>query len=731
MAKFTITAPDGKNRYEVDAPEGTPYAEAAKFVEKNYQRMTPLPADAKDGDGKTYRFPSDSAAIGFTSQSKGMTGTDVLADMYGGKLQERKELAQMTPDQRVGQIPGLDPRQAALTADNPPRPEPRPLKKQIGDVVAPTVEMLAGLGGAALGTPAGPMGAVYGSGVGYAGARQFLGATGLVDDAGGAGDNMLSGMLGQAGGGAVGNALASAVKAGKPVLQSVGAAFNSAGAAATKAQKILTEALAKDGVSMDTVKAILSKAPPDMLPGTALARAGVVSPTTQALFDNYLSKYAPGSKDAALAAETGLDKKVMSFLAGGSDQTAARQTREASVRNLNKVTEPVKAVELKRANAYNQSGLDERAAIARTNAAQGAEDVRRVGAATERAGQIGTAADSAVTAPEVADRFFKLQDLGNAATDKSAKYALDQGAVARSAEAAAQSLKASGLRPLKTDSILAGVDRVLADVTKAGNVEMPPILNEVKSLIRQWTNANGVIDAVALDAIRKNAVSSIVAKMNVDPKASSQVAASSLKSLQPLIEDAIEAAGGRGYKQYLRDYSTKRAVVKSRPELAAQAMKMFEKNPQEFIDLVRGNNPEAIEAVFGPGNIDIVKQMGEKAMKAMQGVADNTGARMAKDTQILAGQQAMKETLMANKLEAQLPNLMNAKVSVINKMLRGMTGNVDSKTAEILTRGAQSGDRIEKILAQLPESKVDRVIQLLDGQVFKTSAAAGIREYTK
>jgi len=748
MPKFTATAPNG-NRYEINGPEGGTQAQADEFVARNYTKLTPLVADSKDGSGKTYRFPSDSAAIDFTRASRGMTSNDSLADMYGGKPYQRKGLAQMSPDERMAQIPGLSPEQSALAAQRPDEPRPmltREEKLRFGEKIGPTVEMLGSVGGAALGGLAGvptgpfapaiaPAAATVGSGLGYAAARQLLGATGLVENNAGPIaapiENTLAGMTGQVGGNVAVNALAKGVNAIKPILQGIGGMFGGGeGLAKQKAQTLIKEALTKDQVSPDTIRAVMQQSP-DMPAGQALARAGVGSPTLHAMLDEFMSKYAQGFKSNKLAENQAQNERVLNFLMGGSSQTAARQSREAAVKNLNEVTEPTKQGALNKANIYNEMGTEAQAATARANAAQGAADVRRLGAASQRAGEIGTAADSVVTAPGVADRFFKLQDLGEAATGKAAKFSLDQGEVARDAERATRSLQASGLAPLKTDSIIAGIRKVMADPAKAGNAELRPVMTEVSDLIRQWTNADGVIDAVALDSIRKNAVSSIVQQMKLDPTVASQVTARSLKSIQPLIEDAIEQAGGKGYKQYLRDYSTRRSVIESRPELVAQAKKMFDENPQKFIELVRGNNEKAVEDIFGPGNFDIVKQMGARTMRAMQGVADRAGAQISQEAQIAAGQQAMKQTLIENKLNLQVPNLMDAKISVYNRMVRSLTGDVDAKTATILTEGAKSGQKLEQILAQLPDSKIDRVVELLKGKMVEQGLATGIRDYQK
>jgi hypothetical protein len=75
------------------------------------------------------------------------------------------------PKSLVEQIPGYGgPVPAATT-----RQDSAPTRRQaIAEFIAPTVEALGTVGGAALGTPAGPAGMLAGAGAGYAGAKQLM-----------------------------------------------------------------------------------------------------------------------------------------------------------------------------------------------------------------------------------------------------------------------------------------------------------------------------------------------------------------------------------------------------------------------------------------------------------------------------------------------------------------------------------------------------------------------------
>jgi hypothetical protein len=87
----------------------------------------------------------------------------------------RQRFGVQQPSSPVDQIPGYGrPVPAAAT-----RQDAIPTRRRaIAEFLAPTVEALGTVGGAALGTPAGPAGMVTGAGAGYAGAKEFMRAVG-------------------------------------------------------------------------------------------------------------------------------------------------------------------------------------------------------------------------------------------------------------------------------------------------------------------------------------------------------------------------------------------------------------------------------------------------------------------------------------------------------------------------------------------------------------------------
>ncbi len=69
--------------------------------------------------------------------------------------------------------------------------------------------------------------------------------------------------------------------------------------------------------------------------------------------------------------------------------------------------------------------------------------------------------------------------------------------------------------------------------------------------------------------------------------------------VKDIVADAIEDAGGTGYRAYLNSYS-KGAQKISQTELGAQALRLYESAPRTFIKVIEGNDPKLIERIFWP-----------------------------------------------------------------------------------------------------------------------------------
>ena len=482
------------------------------------------------------------------------------------------------------------------------------------------------------------------------------------------------------------------------------------------------------------MRAALASAPGDIT--AAQATSGINSPVWQALNARVAASdprfYGPGMTPPQIAAA----KNKLAALSGGEMQTAMLDAQKASKNALNEQLIPVLNTELNAANTAGQlkPKLDAEAQRMAAAAASKVEDVRRFTAAGERAGE--KAANTHVLTPDgtpirgsplVPGRYTYAAELEKAAervSQQAADASLPFGEASRFAQAASDSLAAHGLKPLTVDSIQLGIKEVSQKPEFAGNKDITAgpgklgtVMQRVSDDIAQWTDNHGVIDAKALDSIRKNSVNGIVKELNpnMDVKAQKQLASGILSKVTPLIVDAMENAGGTGYRKYLEDYSAGRQKI-DQTKMAAVASDLFNKNPQGFVDLVKGNAPDAVEAVFGSGKYDLAKQMDPAAMQTLRGIADVAEKSLKAKDQAQLGANALN--MKTGSFNDYIPNMLNPKVTETKKIIAGLENKLGQKAMNNLIEGLKSGAPSGDLLNFLPaKERVNALKALSDPSI--------------
>ena len=260
--------------------------------------------------------------------------------------------------------------------------------------------------------------------------------------------------------------------------------FDTTGKAEKKAAKIAGEAL---GSNLEEARTILKQASDDVTASQALAvidpktgRAKLTAPTAQALLQRAQDRD-PEFFMKFLGDEEYRRLKELHDIAGGTNQTAAKVAREKLKKELNDTVIPKLESEI---NAVNEAGKKTakyatEAERMKAAAASKVEDVRRFTAAGERASERAPMWSpsymgkdrSGMPAPfrELPTQFGKYTYMGDLAqraemvAQQAAEGSLRFGEAARFNEAALQSLEAHGLKPLTADSIIAQINKKLAD----------------------------------------------------------------------------------------------------------------------------------------------------------------------------------------------------------------------------------------------------------------------------
>jgi hypothetical protein len=475
--------------------------------------------------------------------------------------------------------------------------------------------------------------------------------------------------------------------------------------APVKAGKVARE-MAGDAISQ--IRAANNLAPIDI--NAAQAAAGIDNDVYQAFLDFYAGKdkssYFRVLKDTQKTDQL----NRLAQLAGGANLTENITSIKQGKNALNQLMTPIREAELGAANIGARTGLPLQAEADRLAAAATGkvQDVRRFTAAQGRA----VTPDSSVLASDY--QLSKLAGKADEVAAQAAEGSIRFGEAARFKQAAVDSLAAYGLKPLKSDAILSKLPSILRNPEFAGNDVIEGAVKSFGDDVTKWTKSGGVIDAFALDSLRKNSINAAIDKLrpNLDQTSKKNLAAKVLGQLKQPIINAIEEAGGTGYGQYLGDFAANAQLI-DRRKLAGAALDMFNRSPDEFTRLVKGNNPDAVEAVFGPGSFNVFKEMGAD-IRPMQQIADELTRDLGIKAQTKSGRLALGlEDQFGNPSEL-IPGFVGYKTAIAKKVAQILTGKVNEKAQRLLSEGARTGKSMNEILNTFPAEERIKALKILE-----------------
>lgn len=448
------------------------------------------------------------------------------------------------------------------------------------------------------------------------------------------------------------------------------------------------------------------------------ATADINSPTFQALMDR-ASKRDPRFLNALKESQGEVSLNALANLAGGGTAAEVRGTLEASKKALNDLTGPQRETALNRANLGKQ--VAEYEAQAGKLSGEAAAEVQKV----RELISAGNAAEAWArldmikrNLPVGAARHSYAGELAVKADEwasKAATASLDLGEGSRFAQAAANTLRANGIKPLEGQQLVSSISRIKTNPEYAGNDLIAGAADNVARDIAQWTAKNGIIDAKALEAIRKNSVTAAIQQLRPGMDATSQrnLAAGVLSDIKPLIDDAIEASGGTGWKQYLNDY-TKGMQQIAQQRLSGKALELFKNNKDEFVKLVTNESPEVVEKFLGKGNYNIATELADSTLATLKTEANKVIRDAKVKSQVEGGQDALKQVLLENMTKFRLPSYLSAVAATTNKALNILENKIGKKTMQYLTEASKSPENAQHLLETLPAGERIRVLKLLN-----------------
>ena len=576
-------------------------------------------------------------------------------------------------------------------------------------VVAPTVEAMGAVGGGLLGTPLGPAGIVGGAGLGYGMAKEalklgdiYLGGMTPEEAQTQPVKNVLEGATYEAGG----RVIAPLISKG------FGKAVDIFNAPTQKAATLAQLALGKD---LPEVLAALKSAPPNA--SVAEITASFNNPKWQALINDalqqdpqFLLKVKMFNEDESL--------KALSKLAGGENAAEVRSVAERAKDALNAITTPSREASLNRANLGKAvAAYEAEAGQLSAEAAAKVADVRRLIEAGQLAEAAGRLELIKKGIPVGFTRYTYKGDLALMADNWAAKAAdasLDLGQGARFAQGAADALRSVGIKPLEGAALSQRISSIANNPKFAGDDVLVGAVKNVADDIARWTNNGGVVDALALDAIRKNSVNAAIQKLRPGIDATSQrnLASEVLGNIRPLIIDAIEEAGGKGYRQYLTDYAKGMEKINER-KLSGEALRLWKTNKDAFVRLVQNEDIDTVEKILGPGKYNIAVELAESSLSVLRDQAQKRLTQVFIEEQVSAGQKALAQLLKQQTSFIRAPSYLSVAATSANKVISELEKAVNTKTLQTLTEAMKTPQGAADLLSTLPTAERNQVLKLL------------------
>lgn len=453
------------------------------------------------------------------------------------------------------------------------------------------------------------------------------------------------------------------------------------------------------------------QAQPDV-PASRVA-ADMDLPVLQALLKAAEDADPQGVVNAFRKNETQDIANYLARMSGGATRTEARAARSAAKETLGFITTPMREQAFE---AAGQTGrvmprLEVLAKEGRAAAAEAVDRVRRFVPAADRA--LDWAKNwSKLTGP----RFTPPGDLAAkfpAAIDAAAAESLRAGGKARTAEAWLKSWKDAGIEPLTANTFTAPIDRMLRDPDVALNPTLAKALPQVRQMFDDWAAQNGVITPEAVYAIRKNGIAGVIQQImpNADAQAQRRMAAEILGRLRPVMDAAIEKAGGKGWKSYLRTFEQGMLQI-DEMELADVLQTEWRKGTPaaktKILNILSGQDPDTVETIFGSGKYDISEVMTrDKAFLAK--LQSTIGLDLEASAQARAGRGALKKIQAKRDFRIRFPWFTRA-TTATNEVLAAIEAKLSDATADAVINAARSGRSFAQLLDALPTAERNAVL---------------------
>lgn len=283
-----------------------------------------------------------------------------------------------------------------------------------------------------------------------------------------------------------------------------------------------------------------------------------------------------------------------------------------------------------------------------------------------------------------------LRSIGKTPTDITAAKTARAAATDPMREAAFESTRAVGvsseklLRQIRAIESQPG-DRA-TDVVRKG-------LSAIKEKIAAFSE-DGFINAKDLYAIRKELGKTIADAQGTSVKWDKARAASLERDVQLWIDDAIEAAGGTGWKDYMRTYAQ---MSKPIEQMKAGQTLQTQLDPALGTRQRSTRYAEALRKMGQEGELDVMRP---EQMEVLRSVKHDLARDLERRNLAQAGMPATLERIGAAVPKAAPTGFFDPRISVTRSWYNALTGQATNKILDTLARNMDKPQVMAKIMRE-------------------------------
>ena len=251
------------------------------------------------------------------------------------------------------------------------------------------------------------------------------------------------------------------------------------------------------------------------------------------------------------------------------------------------------------------------------------------------------------------------------------------------------------------------------------NPEQVQALGNVAQQLRSMADlGGGVIEPADLYETRQRFITSEVNRLlntsgTASPSALRAQEAEIRANIAPLIDDAIEAAGGTGWRQYLADYASGMRGVE-RQQMMGVAGRQLRQNPNTFANLVEGDAPDVVANVFSRNdtlaNLMNPTGVGPSGMDALTSAAEQIRRNQRIDVLAGEGRGAAQELIRQGRNQGPIRGM----ATLVSGIFRPGTtaamqvgsalldAKISPQVRTALAQAYQSGANMTELLAMTP-----------------------------